>query len=391
MEDSLQQEVLIEEHLLNLHEHSANQIQYYDYLEKNPNQIQNDFSSLTNENEVSETMIEQSNLSTCDMNTAINENVIPEYQNYSFEGSSSNSFDDYCQTARKFKYIHHNDETSDILDEKISEESEWSISDICLGALIIRQQYPESIGDEISTVYFALMAKFFPNNKLENFARMTSSYYKTQLLIAVLKQRYVDYPCYIFNKCICGEFTYAGEYRGYENCFKCNTCKPNNPEKYYILPFTPRLRTLLMSKILSKLFDYEQHRSTQSDTISDIFDGSNWQHFKNKMGPNEKLIGLELCWDGTNPFKESSVTKSIWPLFISILNFPSSLRGKLHTGMHLLALDDGSNAIWEPIMMEFQELWNHGIRIDNITYRVAILRVTLDGRGLESLTKTSGN
>jgi hypothetical protein len=106
------------------------------------------------------------------------------------------------------------------------------------------------------------------------------------------------------------------------------------------------------------------------------------------MGMNEKLIGLELSWDGANPFNNG--TKEMWPVFVSILNFPSTLRNQMHSGMHLIAVDDGSQSVWDAIVKELIDLWNNGIKFNEITYKVAVLRVVLDGRGLEKLTRTSG-
>ena len=55
---------------------------------------------------------------------------------------------------------------------------------------------------------------------------------------------------------------------------------------------------------------------------------------------NEKLIGLQWCWDGADSFTFSG--KSFWPGCISILNFPLDLRSKLHVGMHVISLCDGN-------------------------------------------------
>lgn len=66
------------------------------------------------------------------------------------------------------------------------------------------------------------------------------------------------------------------------------------------------------------------------------------------------------------------------------------IRGKIHYGVHLLALDDGNHSIWDAVVAEFQDLWNHGIVSNGIRYRVAIIRIVLDGKGLQDLTKTMG-
>jgi hypothetical protein len=143
----------------------------------------------------------------------------------------------------------------------------------------------------------------------------------------------------------------------------------------------------MKSPLLKYLFKYEEHREKDERIISDIYDGSNWKYFSSLMRPTDYFIGLELSWDG---FQPDDNAKSIWPLFYSILNYPPCLRGKIHYGLHLLAIDDGKDPVWDAVVSEFLDLWNHGVNIDGNIYRVAITRVILDGRGLEHLTKTSG-
>ena len=51
---------------------------------------------------------------------------------------------------------------------------------------------------------------------------------------------------------------------------------------------------------------------------------------------NEVFIGLQFCWDGADMFEFSG--KSIWPLAVSILNFPKDLRDKMNIGLHVVAM-----------------------------------------------------
>jgi len=54
---------------------------------------------------------------------------------------------------------------------------------------------------------------------------------------------------------------------------------------------------------------------------------------------NEVFIGLQFCWDGADMFEFSG--KVIWPLAVSILNFPKDLRDKLNIGLHVIAMCTG--------------------------------------------------
>ncbi len=106
-----------------------------------------------------------------------------------------------------------------------------------------------------------------------------------------------------------------------------------------------RLIQLLLSD-LKNLFLYPELRSKSSLAfIQDSFDETSWKHFENEMdkSKNEKLIGLQWCWDGADAFTFSG--KSFWPGNISIINFPKDLRGKLDIGMHVITLCAGTNTI----------------------------------------------
>ena len=54
----------------------------------------------------------------------------------------------------------------------------------------------------------------------------------------------------------------------------------------------------------------------------------------------EVFIGIQFCWDGADMFNHSG--KVIWPLSISILNFPKDLRDKLNIGLHVVAMCSGN-------------------------------------------------
>jgi hypothetical protein len=54
---------------------------------------------------------------------------------------------------------------------------------------------------------------------------------------------------------------------------------------------------------------------------------------------NEKFVGLTFCWDGADLHEFSG--KCIWPLCISIVNFPKDLRDKLNIGLHVVSMCSG--------------------------------------------------
>ena len=58
-----------------------------------------------------------------------------------------------------------------------------------------------------------------------------------------------------------------------------------------------------------------------------------------QMNVNEKFVGLTFCWDGADLHEFSG--KCIWPLCISIVNFPKDLRDKLNIGLHVVSMCSG--------------------------------------------------
>jgi hypothetical protein len=73
------------------------------------------------------------------------------------------------------------------------------------------------------------------------------------------------------------------------------------------------------------------------------------------------------------------------------MNFPPGLRHVMHVGMFLWALDKGTDGALSVIVEELLLLWHQGIAIEDIVYRVAIVSVVLDGKGLEKVKKQQGN
>ncbi len=103
---------------------------------------------------------------------------------------------------------------------------------------------------------------------------------------------------------------------------------------------------------------------------------------------NENFIGLQWCWDGADAFNLSG--ESFWPGCYSILNFPIDIRSKLNIGLHVVTLCNGSKASLRLMVEELKLLWNIGITIDGITWKVGIVNGVWDGKGYEKVTCCQG-
>ena len=69
------------------------------------------------------------------------------------------------------------------------------------------------------------------------------------------------------------------------------------------------------------------------------------------------------------------------------MNFPPSLRDKMHIGMHVASFDDGSDAALDVFSSELKFLWENGIVVDDIKYYICCPQIVMDGRGREKFCK----
>jgi hypothetical protein len=298
-------------------------------------------------------------------------------------------FPNFSESAKKSPIIEEDKNLSGIGKEMLFHDSSYTLKDFALALLNVRQQFPDCIGDRLMSVIVGLFATFLErDNILQNYLRKSSSYYTANKLIYhAVTDHQSELRCQIYKKCTEGCITFAGKYSKALQCGKCQKVKKDEYQ-YFYLPLADRIQRLIISPLLTKLFHYDEYRCIKDGYVTDIYDGSVWRKFQEKLGHGEKLIGLEVSWDGARPFSKES--ESFWPIFYSILNFPPVLRGKIHFGLHLLTLDNGDHAVWDAVVSELTDLWNIGFVYNGIRYRIAILRITLDGKGLEYFTKTKG-
>ena len=204
-----------------------------------------------------------------------------------------------------------------------------------------------NLGDTNEAIILGLLASFLPeNNEIKIYLSQTSSsIYHFQKLIKSTHCHLQKSSVHKIHMCSCKTVAYCGPNRLLIRCPKCNLRKDKLDDEtcfFYYLPLKDRLIRLLCSD-LKNLFYYPELRNRgHVDYVEDNFDGSNWKAFEAQMNPinNERLIGLQWCWDGADAFEFSG--KTFWPGCISILNFPLDLRSKMHVGMHVISLCDGN-------------------------------------------------
>ena len=232
-----------------------------------------------------------------------------------------------------------------IFSEFLYEGSNLTLEDAILILELIKST--NNLGDTNESIILGMLGSFMPKDNLikKLMSETTGSIYHFQNLLKKGQQHFQKCSVHKIFVCKNGCTAFVGRFEFTNVCEKCKSVFDMLDSKIkhlYYLPLKDRLIKLLLSD-LKNLFHYPILRSkTDEAFIQDIYDGTTWKHFENQMDKNadERLIGLQWCWDGADAFTFSG--KSFWPGCFSILNFPKDLRGKLHIGMHVTTLCAGT-------------------------------------------------
>ena len=88
-------------------------------------------------------------------------------------------------------------------------------------------------------------------------------------------------------------------------------------------------------------------------------------------------IYLQICWDGA-PISNTVQRNSMWLVVYSIVNFPPSLRNKLHIGLHVAAFDNGNEVPLEMFAKELLSLYENPIEFNGIKYVVLVSQIVME-------------
>ena len=261
-----------------------------------------------------------------------------------------------------------------------------------------------NMGDSLFGEIIGLMATFLPKgNQLQNHLLVHPTNYKLLQLIETMADVGLSLRTFQIDTCINGCYAFMN---GKSNSFICEKClnfryKNCNSNCYddeggklckheseskrtiYYNCIEDRIRKLLLSDFFN-FFHYPtfRKRSKNNNLIQDIYDTKTYKQFlKLCKDKNGEMIYIQMCWDGAPIFKNRRI--SMWPLCYSIMNFPPSLRDKIHIGLHVASFDDGSTAATEIFANELLHLWNVGIKLKDKTYYVCCPQIIMDGRGRE--------
>ena len=136
-----------------------------------------------------------------------------------------------------------------------------------------------------------------------------------------------EFHCYP-NDCI----LYRGAYAAATHCPSCGEERYLDGEipkkRFKYLPLASRVKRYFNNASISKLFQ-DHIMTTQSDDVNDIHQTVTWKQWYSQsgiFGGDARGLALSLCLDGTNPYSKERSSYSMWPMIVSFLNLPSTLR-----------------------------------------------------------------
>ena len=224
--------------------------------------------------------------------------------------------------------------------EPLYADTDWNVQDLLL--ILEMFKVTGKISDGFENCILGLLASVLPpNNAIANQLKETSgSNYFFQKTIKSGHSQYSKMRVFSIPVCHKGCTAFVGDLAEEEKCEECgNMNHPSINETIYYFPLYDRLKRIVKSDLLNFLLYEKVRQPPLPGYIEDVFDGSTWKWFQQQMGPNDRFIGLTFCWDGADMFEFSG--KCIWPLSVSIINFPKDLRDKLNVGLHVVSMCSG--------------------------------------------------
>lgn len=171
-----------------------------------------------------------------------------------------------------------------------------------------------------------------PGNNLPSTYEQAVNFIKPQLLPTV---------CYHVcpNDCVLFRKTNRYDYSKLKNCPKCNgnrfavNGQPLRRFVYY--PVGPRWRRLYECEAVSKLLQSHSLRNP-GNLMTDVCDSPCWRAAYAEEGffqGDPRGLSVQLSTDGVNPFSANKITYSMWPIMLSVLNWPKTHRNRFENIM----------------------------------------------------------
>lgn len=298
----------------------------------------------------------------------VQEFVIPEtFQDIRIQGDWNYESNLFTRLSKYNKVIESFQKRSMLHLDKVTHPlypgCKFKLQDLFLSVFFLKKKFPNHIGDELLFSTLNSISCYFPDG---NLLRSVLNYYSSRrnlmrFITASVTNMCQPLSCKEISTCQNGCSMYfpllddtvficsnCNEPR-YKRC-SFNGCTSNNPRNdcghplifrsyantLFYMSVTERITRLLSSDLRPFLSYPKLRQKPTHGTVEDILDGDAWINIHKLLPENEELIGIVLCWDGADMFKQHG--DSFWPLSYFIVNFPHELRYKFHIGMLILLL-----------------------------------------------------
>ena len=218
-------------------------------------------------------------------------------------------------------------------------------------------------------------------------------------------------PCVTYharrNDCVLFRKTDWYDYSDEESCPECKEpryiSKGKPYRKFYYYPLEPGWRRMFGTATIAEVLQSHSVDS-ESSTLQDVIGSGNWQSVYSETGffkGDFRGLALQLSTDGVNPFSGNKVVYSMWPVMLTVLNFPKRVRN-LFENMLLVGIIPGNNGrepkkvdpYLELVVDELLKLsgsqFYDAFRKAPFTFKVKILNYVLDYPGLNKVFSAVG-
>lgn len=138
----------------------------------------------------------------------------------------------------------------------------------------------------------------------------------------------------LFHVCPNDCIIFRNEHAHLDTCPVCGASrytKQNVPaRRFTYLPVGPRLVRLFGTKNLAEVVQsHGLHQSSKRTHLYDIQDSTAWELAYSTSGQfasEFRSISFAFNTDGFNPYSQNRVSYSMWPIILSVLNFPRKVR-----------------------------------------------------------------
>ena len=137
----------------------------------------------------------------------------------------------------------------------------------------------------------------------------------------------------LFHACPNDCVVFRGRHTDLSACPTCGASRFTDQgapaKRFTYLPIGPRLVRLFGTSNLSKLVQAHGSRCSEAGMMYDVHDSPSWSSAYSNAGlfaSDVRGISFAFNTDGVNPYSHNRVSYSMWPIILTVLNFPIEIR-----------------------------------------------------------------